>query len=36
MELLSLGTLAKLFFNASDNKVKKKITREFGFAKAVA
>ena len=36
MELLSLGTLAKLFFNASDNKVKKKIAREFGFAKAVA
>ncbi len=30
MELLSLGTLAKVFFNSSDTKLKKKIAREFG------
>ena len=36
MELLSLGTLAKLFFNASDNKVKKKIAREFGLPNHLA
>ena len=31
MELLSLGTLAKLYFNASDTKLKKTIAREFGL-----
>ena len=36
MELLSRGTLAKLFFNASDNKVKKKIAREFGLPNHLA
>lgn len=36
MELLSLGTLAKLYFNASDTKVKKAIAREFGHPNHLA
>ena len=36
MELLSLGTLAKLFFNACDTKIKKKIAREFGLPNHLA
>lgn len=36
MELLSLGTLAKLYFNTSDTKLKKTIAREFGHPNHLA
>ena len=36
MELLSFGTLAKLFFNASDTKLKKQIARGFGHPNHLA